>query len=421
MSEEYLATSSSSTSLVVSNGCLAGQRMVIQTFPTELVEAIVDELEDSSLHPFCLPATHFMRAAQARIFSSLQIRVSDGRYFPDLAPGYKPMSPWQAELLFSSSSHLASYVQCLRIDIPPPRISAEVQRDHHMDGNGKWNGDGLSSLTLPLSGSSALAHFRAFGGQTPTGTERPYPDSSVAALSQRVRFSRFRVPAALIRSAAASIPVLTLYDVIIEDADAVVPGALTAHRLAIMWGGEREKVPRILQVSAATLTRLGFCVAGKCYAVPALPLPALRVLELECSPQVAPYQFPDLFVSLMAQIPSAMPRLEQLVLRVTVSLAQDNTPPTEWRTAWWARHGPFDLGATLNAIHSQLRFHDPAPPPPLLFSAPAPASIPVPEARRELREKVYAEFVSRMGDALRDNGELSIQWNPPPFDMPSYL
>lgn len=89
--------------------------------PQEIIEAIVEEPEASSLHVFRLASTHFVRPSQARMFRSLRIRVVSDECHNVHVRYYISLSPWKAKRLFSSSTHLTSYAQRLRIDIPPPR------------------------------------------------------------------------------------------------------------------------------------------------------------------------------------------------------------------------------------------------------------------------------------------------------------
>ncbi|KAJ7227828.1 hypothetical protein B0H12DRAFT_1148438 [Mycena haematopus] len=184
------------------------------------------------------------------------------------------------------------------------------------------------------------------------------------------------------------------------------PGAPTVQHLSNIYNGELDQVPKILQASATTLTRLRFSMPGSCYAVQAPHLPALRVLELETSDTAAPFRLADLFASLLTQISSAMPRLEQVSLRVTVPSVPARTPrslqlsPTGSapKSAWtWAHSEPLDLGS-VRAVHCHLRFLDERYDPNQA------------RERELLREEGYAGFVHCWGEqmpALRDNGSLS--------------
>ncbi|KAJ6480889.1 hypothetical protein C8R45DRAFT_1004009, partial [Mycena sanguinolenta] len=414
------------------------QSVVDLKIPQEIIGAIVDELEDSSLHAFCLATTHFVCATQARIFRSLQICIDgpsyDGPYYrARAAVDYRRMAPWQAERLFMSSPHLALYVKRLWIDIP--RVQREV---------------GAAECYLPLQTVlpvfTTVRHLEIGGPAERRWVDLPQAlkdtIQSIVSLPsiEEIQFSALTIPAALIRLAVQSAPVLTLVCVVVEDAAEPAsssaenltlqkltivgttltmvdfltsPGAPSVHYLSDMFPGER--IPQILQVSATTLTHLRFCARGGMSHPVQLPhLSVLRVLELERSENTAPMRLPELFVSLLKQIPSAMPRLERVELRVTVAsvplwmrtnhgMQRLLRPGDSSEPAWtWAHSGPLDLG-TLPAVHCLLRFHD----------RPHPAFVISESRARErelLRKEGYAGFVRCMEEllpALRDNGGLS--------------
>jgi hypothetical protein len=124
----------------------------------------------------------------------------------------------------------------------------------------------------------------------------------------------------------------------------------------------------------------------------------LRVLELdsELFVTLGPYYcLPPLFVSILTQIPRAMPHLDRVLLRATISKLRTSMW-SDGEDTRWEDSVPLDLGP-LGVVHAQLRFIDYLP---FDFS----------EATRELREKMYGRFVRSMGEqlpALRDNGGLS--------------
>ncbi|KAJ6480890.1 hypothetical protein C8R45DRAFT_1076158 [Mycena sanguinolenta] len=443
--------------------------------PQEIIGAIVDELEDSSLYAFCLATTHFVCATQARIFRSVQICVDGPYYSARVAVGYRRVSPWQAERLFMSSPHLALYVKRLWIDIPPAQREAvsmsrmfmpvprQLQSTEFLPAQREAGGmppmfmsmmhqlqptECYPPLQTVLPVFTAVRHLEIGGPAQRRWVD--LPEALKAAIQsimslpsiEEIQFSILTIPAALIRHAVQSAPVLTLFGVIVEDAAEPMsssarnltlqkltivnttstmvdfltsPGAPSVHYLLNMYAGEMNRIPKVLQVSATTLTRLRFCVTGgMSYPVQLPHLSALRVLELEKSENTAPMRLPELFVSLLKQIPSAMPHLEQVALRVTVAsvplwmrtnhgMQRPLRPGDSSESAWtWAHSGPLDL-ATLPAVHCLLRFHD----------HPHPAFVISESQARErelLRKEGYAGFVRCMEEllpALRDNGGLS--------------
>ncbi|KAF7370207.1 hypothetical protein MSAN_00651500 [Mycena sanguinolenta] len=354
------------------------------------------------------------------------------------------MSPWQAERLFMSSPHLAQYVKRLWIDIPPlqreaPSFCFMLRRQTLPEPKPT---DCYPPLQSVLPVFTAVRHLEISGPARTRWIELPQtlkdaiqPIMSLPSIEE-IQLSGLRIPAALIRLAVQSAPVLTLSGMVVEDAGELVPspagnltlrkltivnttktmvdfltspGAPSVHQLSNMFAGELDRVPRILQASAITLTSLRLCMLGMCFAVQSPCLPALRVLELEIEDNIAPFRLPDLFVSLLKQIPNAMPRLEQVALRVTVASVplymrtEYGLQQLEGYHVWtWAHNGPLDAGS-LPAVHCLLRFHDHSHPGLVISDSQA-------RERELLRKEGYADFVRCMEEqlpALRDNGKLS--------------
>ncbi|KAF7370208.1 hypothetical protein MSAN_00651600 [Mycena sanguinolenta] len=420
--------------------------------PQEIIGKIVDELEDSSLHAFCLATAFFVRATQARIFRSLQIRVNVP-YARPAAKDFKQLSPWQAERLFMSSPHLAQYVKRLWIDIPPPQREAGgrfifIPGIRPVPAPPKPT-DCYPPLQTVLPVFTAVRQLEISGPTHRRWVDLPQalkdaiqPIMSLPSIEE-IQLSGLSIPAALIRLAVQSAPVLTLFGVAVEDAGEPVPspagnltlrkltivnttktmvdfltspGAPSVHQLSNMFAGELGQGPKN-SPSVRDHTRLPTLVHdryAKCFAVQAPRLPALRVLELEMTGNTAPFCLPDLFISLLTQIPNAMPRLEQVALRVTVAsvplhirtnrgMQQLPLPGESSESAWtWAHSGPLDLDS-LPAVHCLLRFHDDPHPRRVVSESQA-------RERELLREEGYAGFVRCMEEllpALRDNGRLS--------------
>ncbi|KAJ6480881.1 hypothetical protein C8R45DRAFT_1003990 [Mycena sanguinolenta] len=391
--------------------------------PLEIVEAIVEQIEDSSLNSFCLATIQFARASQARIFRSLQIRVDDpssARRVKD----YRPMSPWQAEHLFSASPHLASHVQRLWIDIPAPRRHFDP-RVLHIPARPTDCYPPLQAVLPSFTGVRQLfisASSSRRWAALPQALKDAIQSIMLLPSINKLQFSRLTIPVALI-GFVAPVPALTLVAVVIEDAELraprnqalrkltlgsisksmmtglTIPGALSAEHLSILLPANWADLNKILRVSSATLTCLSIRVKHRFKAGQVPSLPALRVLKLKSSAEPAPYRLPDMFVSLLTQIPSAMPQLEQATLRLDVFTLEERSS-LSWRRAdtgvAWAHSGPLDLGP-LRAVSCRLCFVEY---PPFDFS----------EARRELRDQMYEEFVRCMGEqlpTLRHDGGLS--------------
>ncbi|KAJ7314411.1 hypothetical protein DFH08DRAFT_895383 [Mycena albidolilacea] len=396
--------------------------------PQEIVEAIADELEYSSLYAFSLASIHFVHPSQARIFRSLQIRVegssNDGGR--TLSTDYRHMSPWQADRVFSSSPHLASYVRRLWVDIPPPKHYPRMMRDLVRPMYC------YPPLQIVLPTFSGIRELVISGPSSQRWAVLPQAlkdaIQAIMLLSSlnELHFSGLSIPPALIGFVVASVSALTLSYVVVENAelqslptaaqvlriltlrnisDSMVtflakPGALSVQHLSFMYPVMGDHINKILQGSADTLTQLRFGVEHmRLLGDVQVPyLHELRVLELdsELSVTLGPYYcLPRLFVSILTQIPRAMPHLDRVLLRATISELRASM----WsggEDARWEDSGPLDLGH-LGVVHAQLRFIDYLP---FDFS----------EATRELREKMYGRFVRSMGEqlpALRDNGGLS--------------
>ncbi|KAJ7742799.1 hypothetical protein B0H16DRAFT_1562408 [Mycena metata] len=396
--------------------------------PHEILETIVDQLHNSSLHPFSLVATAFAGPAQARIFRSLHIHV-DGRARMD----YRPMSPWQAQRLFSSSPHLALYVQHLSIEIPPPMRAVDPR-----------------IITIPARPTQcypplqavlpSFTRVRRFVLRGPMGRRWAIlpPDLKKALRTilllpslQAFVLSGLTVSPALITYAAARVPMLSLFGVNIEPATASssspaadvstaplqvlalqnvstsmaaflsTPGALRTVRDMSITLTDWPVVCTVLRGVARTLTHLRFSFSGdqpeRRSDSSALPrLYALRLLEVESGASDTPYRLRDL-------VPSALPHLDKIVMLVSV------TPELRREANWlsrasggetaWSHDGRIiDLTGYAGEIHCRLVIHD--------YSS---VSDP-PEAWRELRDKVYEEFVRCMGEqmpAVHETGRLS--------------
>ncbi|KAF7370209.1 hypothetical protein MSAN_00651700 [Mycena sanguinolenta] len=377
--------------------------------PQEIIEAIVGELEESSLPAFCLATTHFIRVTQARIFRSIQIRV-DSSYSARAALDYRSMSPRQAERLFMSSPHLAQYVKRLWIDIPSA---------YREDGPGRFIFfsmppppkpkpslmDYYPPLQTVLPVFTAVRQLEITGHVRPRWIELPQkfkeaiqPIMSLPCIEE-IQFSGFDIPASVIRFAVESVPALALFDVVVEGTAELVSSSaenLALRKLTLMddsktgvdllrfagvpstghlsnmfdthmFDRQPGSVHKILQASATTLTSLRLCTTGMRSAVQVPCLPALRILELDMSENIAPLRLPDLFVSLLTQIPGTMPCLGQVALQVTVPsvpsyiranghlwLTEGHLPEPAWT---WAHSGPLDV-SSLPAVHCALRFYE---------------------------------------------------------------
>ncbi|KAJ7024819.1 hypothetical protein C8F04DRAFT_1130250 [Mycena alexandri] len=381
--------------------------------PQEILEAIVDQLDNSSLQPFSLVATAFAGPAQARIFRSLQIHV-DGRVSKD----YRPMSPWQAQRLFSSSPHLALHVQHLIIEIPLPERAVDPR-----------------ILTIPARPTQcypplqavlpSFTRVRRFILSGPVGRRRLWvllPPELKKVLRRimllpslhELVLNGLTASRALITYAAAHVPVLSVFAVHIEPASSPAadlpastaplrvlalqnvstsmtsffasPHALHTVRDLSIQHTEWPIVCTILKGVAGTLTHLRF-------ATDTLPrLDALRVLELESRAAQEPYSLRDWVPAFLQQVPRALPHLAKIVL-----LDNYLSRASGGETAWTHDGNVVDLAGYAGEIHCRLAFHDY----PVFDST---------EARRELRDKVYQEFVRCMGEqmpAVRDTGRLS--------------
>ncbi|KAF8217055.1 hypothetical protein K438DRAFT_2007735 [Mycena galopus ATCC 62051] len=393
--------------------------------PHDIVEVIVDALAESSLHAFCLASIYFVSSAQTRIFRSLMLRVEGQTGFIP-AKGFRFMSPWQAERLFLSSPHLASYVQRLWIDIPPTK--------RHIDPKAPVGSTDCCPPLQAVLPTFTAARQLVLGGRQWKDLPVALKDIIQSIMLQpsltEVHLSQIIIPAALIKFTAMFVSAMTLFGVVVEGIDQpmaanpqqtlrtltlkkitqsmvtflTMPGALIMQHLLIFYPREVgwSAIGKVLQASAATLTRLSFRVDRRFKAGDVPRLNVLRVLELESEAEPGPYRLPDMFVSLLNNIPSVMPRLEHVTLRITVLVVQDSfrrsrfIGPERSRSAW-AHSGPLDMGSAVRAIHCRLSFLDYRP---WDFS----------DARRELRTRVYEEFVCCMGEqmpVLRDNGGLS--------------
>ncbi|KAF7356216.1 hypothetical protein MVEN_00953000 [Mycena venus] len=384
--------------------------------PREITDEIVAEIEDTaSLRAFCLVTPSFVCSSQARIFRGLQIRV-DGPSPID----HRPMSPWQAESLFSSSPHLASYVQRLWIHIPTRPT--------------EW----YSPLQAVLPAFIRVREFiiSASGAETRwTVLPEALKDAMQAVMLlpslKQLELAYLSVPATLITSMAATIPELSLISVVVEDIEMqsspmdlskralgvltlvsistsmveflATPGRLPSRRLVIAYHTEWADISKILQGTAVTLTQLHLDFHHRLHVgPPRYYLNALRVLELDTSAGPAPHRVPDdTLFALLHQIPTAMPHLEHLAIRVTIVPSLPR--PGE---AVWVRGAPLDMGSVATVDwrlcfndHSQFAGFDDA------------------EIGRELQdyEMVFDEFVHCMGEqmpVLRDSGGLSFSRIP---------
>ncbi|KAF8217062.1 hypothetical protein K438DRAFT_2007742 [Mycena galopus ATCC 62051] len=392
--------------------------------PQELVDIIVDELEDSSLHAFCLASTYFVRAGQTRIFRSLQIRVGHDHGLS--GKEYRPMSPQQAEALFLSSPHLASYVRRLWINIPSPELYPDFQIPTTLPAFPIVR---QLLVSGPFSGlSTSLLRWTDLPEALKDAVQTLMSLSSLKEL----QLSHFAIPAALISFAAASVPNL-MFQYIEDAADSnaelltaarflpmvVLPMAfpplafppqalrtvtlknvgkstvnflatnvLAIQHLSILVPRDWADVSKLLQGCATTLTRLHLCDTQR-FSVMIPHLHMLRLLELEVYAWLGPstpYSLPDLFDSFLTQIPGTLPDLARVVLIVNVVVSADGK--YEWKPHMRA---PLDLGS-LGAVHCQLCFWLPS------------------GARREPYEDLYDSFVRSMGahiPTLRDRGGLS--------------
>ncbi|KAJ7656502.1 hypothetical protein DFH06DRAFT_1199760 [Mycena polygramma] len=184
------------------------------------------------------------------------------------------------------------------------------------------------------------------------------------------------------------------------------PGAIPSlPELSFQYPAEWAHVSKIIQGRAATLKRLRFRLNrrfGDALLVPCLS--ALRVLELETSIGDPPYRLPDTFITLLSQIPNAMPRLEHAVICATVSVFVRRSrfdllalgEPEGVNDVAWTHSGPLDLGSRA-AAHCQLCFQDFPP-------------FDLSEELWELRAAAYREFVRCMGELMptvRERGGLS--------------
>ncbi|KAF7356221.1 hypothetical protein MVEN_00953500 [Mycena venus] len=390
--------------------------------PREIVDAIVDELDHSSVHVFCLVTRSFVRPSQARIFRSLHIQLGVNRPSSSSSGEYRPISPQQAQRLFASSPHIASYVQRLWVDIPllqgdvgPPiqYLPARTVDDYYPP---------LQTF-LPNFTRVRQLLVSAPSGKRWTDLPKALKDAIqtiilLPSLSE-LQLSYLSIPTTLIAS-LASVSELTLFSVEIEDTKVesspmalasvavslydisesmatflATPGALPMRHLSIIYPAQWQwaNIRQILQGTAATLNHLRFVFVRPLSAVPFPYLRALRVLELESSAGPGPYCLPDEFVLLLTQIPNTMPSLEKVILHLSIPYWDDVERGSEIP---WAHSRPFDMGP-LGAVHCRLRFNE--------FE-----SADFSEARRELYEKVYQDFVRCMGEqmpALRDSGGLS--------------
>ncbi|KAF7370213.1 S-adenosyl-L-methionine-dependent methyltransferase [Mycena sanguinolenta] len=393
--------------------------------PLEIVEAIVEQLEDSSLNSFCLATIHFVHASQARIFRSLQIRVNDSE--PSSArrtKDYRPMSPWQAERLFSASPHLAPHVQRLWVDIPAPRRRFDP-RVLYIPARPTDCYPPLQAVLPSFTGVRQLLIGASSGIQwaaLPQALKDAIQSIMLLPSINELQFSGLSIPAALIGFAAASVPALALAAVVVEDVERPssprnqalgkltlrnisksmiiflkTPGVLSVKHLSIMSPVNWDDLHEILQAFAPALTCLSIRINRRFQAGQVPTLPALRVLELESSAEPGPYRLPDMFVSLLIQISSAMPLLEQAVLHLNVS-----TLPSQGSLLWpntqavtdaaWAHRGPLDLGP-LRAVSCRLCFVGCAP-------------FDLSEERRELRDQHEAfvqYFDGKLGLAPLDD------------------
>ncbi|KAJ6582062.1 hypothetical protein B0H19DRAFT_1061526 [Mycena capillaripes] len=277
-------------------------------------------------------------------FLRLQIRVEGPSTGP--AKDHRPMSPWQAERLFSTSPHLTSYVQRLWIDIPPPTQPGSAPP-------ADWR-----YTDLP---EEALKYFPSLFG---VEIEEAAPQS---ALPKQAYHSR--------RTSRAA-------------------GAI--NHISRGLGSHRQDHEGV----TATLTHLTLRVNPRVHSTALIHLNALHVLRLELAVDAWPYRLSGVFAALLSQMLSVIPHLEQLIIRLTVSTQLRSDDPLcssieqDAETAW-AHSGPLDLGQ-LGAVHCQLCFQD--------------YPLDPSEARRELRATVYYNFVQCMGEqmpVLRDNGGLS--------------
>ncbi|KAJ7031794.1 hypothetical protein C8F04DRAFT_1109110 [Mycena alexandri] len=293
--------------------------------------------------------------AQARIFRSLQIHV-DGRVSKD----YRPMSPWQGAAPLLVSPHLALHVQHLIIEIPLPERAVDPR---------------ILTISRPTN-AAVLPSF------TRVGRRRRWvllPPELKKALRRIMLLPSLHE--LLASSPAADLPASTapLRVLALQKSFFASPHAL-----------HTPIVCTILKGVAGTLTHLRFAQTDT------LPrLDALRVLELESRAAKSRTAFGDWVPAFLQQVPRALPHLAKIVL--LVEQANYLSRASGGETAWTHDGNVVDLAGYAGEIHCRLAFHDY----PVFDST---------EARRELRDKVYQEFVRCMGEqmpAVRDTGRLS--------------
>ncbi|KAJ7605293.1 hypothetical protein FB45DRAFT_1069413 [Roridomyces roridus] len=335
--------------------------MTIPHIPPEIVEAILDEIQETST---------VSALAQSRLFHSLLFDV-DCTYNTQ---GYRRISPWQATRLFKEASpHLALYVRRLRIAIPQPSYPF---RGRPEDCSYSLLEAVLPALTrvveLSLSGALIWGTLPVFL-RTALGTAIAQP----SVIKLNLSISQF--PASLITVTAASVRELTLPATVnyIEAASVlrVIPnghngpeilnlgfispsilclfksGALpNVRELSIGPKNEWADICELLQlpglVSALQRVRCDLTQTfnQQLQATPiSLPrLPALRMLELSIGAEVYEVLRPcgsgDLQASVMqleaglpeptilrliADLPRKTPRIERIVVRVMLPWLQD--------------------------------------------------------------------------------------------------
>ncbi|KAJ7742801.1 hypothetical protein B0H16DRAFT_1018296 [Mycena metata] len=134
--------------------------------------------------------------------------------------GYRPMSPWQAQRLFSSSPHLALYVQHLSIEIPPPTRAV----DPHIIAIPARPTQCYPPLQAVLSSFTRVRRF-VLRGPTDRRWAAPPPELKKALRTilllpslQAFVLNELTVSPAFITYAGAHVPMLSLFAVKIEPA-----------------------------------------------------------------------------------------------------------------------------------------------------------------------------------------------------------
>ncbi|KAJ7764627.1 hypothetical protein DFH07DRAFT_811877 [Mycena maculata] len=314
------------------------------------------------------------------------------------------MSPWKAERLFTSSPHLASYVQRLSIAIPPPR-RPEDPRVLHIPARPTKCYPPLQAV-LPAFARVQLVAFS--GPETMAWTALP---TSLRLAMQAVislpsvtelQLTGLRIPASLIAVVAPSVPKLSLSKSEIDPSesdpvpaisnayprtrsltlDAIsksmttflgTPCALpNVYELFFRRLAEWSIISAILAASAPTLTRVRVEIRRRHRSVSSGPilfprLHALRVLELDLVARLdAPspvYDRPDLSTNetvhvdtvldeVVAQLPRTTPLLERATIRLDLTAA-------DARELVWVDNGrpaPTARLAHLQEVHCRLCF-----------------------------------------------------------------